>query len=141
MIMTSVSLSATSAVHWRRHRRQILKFTIRTLRILIRQNPIRRGVARQYNRNTERCIVVTTRFTESEYDTLHYAAAMMRVSVSWIVERIIKLWKKPERHTKDNAHVSNYDIYNRHWTTNICTSNESLLFWSKKHPEKILRAS
>ena len=131
MLTTSVSLPATEAQTWRRHQREVMRLAIRTLRLTMFRNGVRRGVKRSYNRQQGSFEVVTTRFTMAEYDTLHCAAAAMRVSVSWLVYRMVRLWLKPERRWQGNTHVTNYDCDLLKWNENAGVITECLLFWPK----------
>ena len=108
MLTTSVSLPVKHAQLWRAKQRQIMRLTTRMLRSLFTRMPVRRGSKRLYNRTGEDFQIVTTRFTETEYDTLHCAAAALRVSVSWLVYCLIKLWLKPSQRVKTNLYTTNY---------------------------------
>ncbi|MFO1480411.1 MAG: hypothetical protein U1F40_09455 [Turneriella sp.] len=108
-----------------------MRLAIRTLRLTMFRNGVRRGVKRSYNRQQGPFEVVTTRFTMAEYDTLHCAAAAMRVSVSWLVYRMVRLWLKPERRWQGNTHVTNYDCDSLKWNENAGVITECLLFWPK----------
>jgi hypothetical protein len=131
MLTTSISLPLSVAQLWRRNQRAIMKIAIRTFRLQMRRNGVRRGVKRAYNRQAEDYSIVTTRFTEAEYDALHFVAASLRVSVSWLIYRMILVWQKPARRV--NQYVTNYDINICIWHQNAGVCTESLLFW-KKNP-------
>ncbi len=95
MLTTSVSLPVKLSEVWRGSQRAIMALAVRSLRVQMRNGEIRRGVKRRYNRMAGGFEIVTTRLTEAEYDTLHCAAAAMRVSVSWLVYHcMILLWMK-----------------------------------------------
>ena len=122
MLTTSVSLPVTFASLWRVRQHEVMRLATRTLRIQFSRQPLRRGVTRMYNRAAEDFSIVTTRFTEAEYDTLHSAAAAFRVSVSWLVCCIIQMWLKPSRRKQGNPFLTNYifavsythlDVYKR----------------------------
>lgn len=131
MLTTSVSLPESEAALWRSMQRQILRMALRSLRLQLRRGTVRRGVKRHYNRALGRFAIVTTRFTEAEYDTLHMAASAMRVSVSWLVYMLILLWKKPARRNRSNAFVTNYELNLAIWVPNAAIFTESLLFYRK----------
>lgn len=131
MLTTSVSLPENEAVLWKKRQRSILRLAVRSLRVQLRGKAVRRGVKRSYNRVPGEFLVVTTRFTEAEYDTLHMAAASMRVSVSWLVYQLILLWKKPARRNRPNTHVTNYDLHLCIWSPNAAILTESLFFHPK----------
>lgn len=131
MITTSVSLPENLAGTWRKKQREILRQTLRVLRIQLRKSPVRRGVARRYNKMGTPTEIVTTRFSEAEYDALHLVASAIRVSVSWLVYTLILLWQKPGRRYQPNTHVTNYDCHVTVWQENAGVITESLLFWSK----------
>ncbi len=131
MLTTSVSLPASKAILWRTHQSEIMRLAIRTLRLTMFRQGIRRGVKRHYNRIPGEFLIVTTRFTEAEYDTLHCAAAAMRVSVSWLVDRMINLWLKPTRRDRGNTHVTNYECDSLIWCENAGVITECIFFWSK----------
>lgn len=131
MLTTSVSLPKELAPLWRRRQRQVMQMAIRMLRLTMHRNGVRRGVKRRYNRQPGEFLVVTTRFTQAEYDTLHCAAAAMRVSVSWLVFRMILLWQKPSRRLRGNTHVTNYDCDTLKWCANAGAITETLFFWRK----------
>ncbi len=123
-----------------------MKFAIRILRIAMRNNMVRRGVGRSYNRIGGEFRIVTARFSAAEYDALHFVAASLRVSVSSLVYQIIRLWKKPSRRNQENTHVTNYDLNLCIWNASAGVITESLLFWKKirlesktppTHPNKV----
>lgn len=128
MLTTSVSLPANEAAIWRTSQGEVMRLAIRTLRLTMFTNGVRRGQKRRYNRQQEKFHVLTTRFTAAEYDTLHCAAAAMRVSVSWLVYRMIKLWLKPTRRLRGNTHVSYYECDTLKWNENAGVITECLLF-------------
>lgn len=128
MIVTSVSMPKSMAVHWRQHRKEILFLGQRCLRILMRTNYSQRGVARRYNRPlADRCIV-TTRFSPAEYDALHYVAATLRVSVSSIVALMIAFWLKPARRSHPFAYATNYWLEEGIWDPYAGTTEENIQF-------------
>jgi hypothetical protein len=131
ILTTSVNLPIALAPLWRHNQRRILKLTIRMLRIQMRLHPPRRGVTRAYNTPGMNCSIVTTRFTEAEYDSLHFVAASLRVSVSCLICRLIALWLKPNRRAQLNRFVTNYDLYEVNWGKNSGILNEYLIFWPK----------
>lgn len=131
MLKTSVSLPLEYAVLWKYNQRRIMKSTIRILRIHLRRGTIRRGVTRRYNCERAQFAVVTTRFTTAEYDALHFIAASLRVSVSWLVYTLIKLWRKDARRRLPNKYVTNYDLNLCIWHPKAGVLTESLLFWNK----------
>jgi len=131
MLTTSVSLPVDFTRVWRRRQRAIMRFAIRTLRVQMRNAPVRRGVKRRYNRQGGAFGIVTTRFTEAEYDTLHFAAAAMRVSVSWLVYCMIKMWMKRSRRRHAHKYVTNYELNLCAWGQNAGILTESLHFYRK----------
>jgi hypothetical protein len=143
MLTTSVSLPATEAEIWRHSQREVMQMAIRTLRLTMFKNGLRRGVKRSYNQRQQNFKIVTTRFTGAEYDTLHCAAAAMRVSVSWLVYRMILLWLKPARRIRGNTHVTNYECDSLRWSQNVGVVTECLFFWPKirssPSPKRIAR--
>ncbi|MBS0618094.1 MAG: hypothetical protein JSR44_07895 [Spirochaetes bacterium] len=137
MLATSVSLPVNTAISWKRQQRAIMKFAVRILRLTMRQKPPRRGVKRMYNHAEGGYEIVTTRFTEAEYDALHFAAATMRVSVSWLVYQMILLWQKPSRRLRENPFLTNYEAFVSNWGQNSGILTETLFFWPKNwrhHP-------
>lgn len=135
MLTTSISLPAEQAPIWRANQREVMRLAVRTLRLTMFRNGVRRSVTRRYNRHEQPFVVVTTRFTAAEYDTLHCAAAAMRVSVSWLVNRMIQLWLKPARRRAGNTHVTNYDCDSLKWNNQVGVITECLMFWRKNHPK------
>ena len=131
MLKTSVSLPLEYAVLWKCNQRRIMKSTIRILRLHLRRGTIRRGVTRTYNCERSQFAVVTTRFTAAEYDALHFIAASLRVSVSWLIYTLIKLWRKGARRSLPNRYVTNYDLNLCIWHPKGGVLTESLLFWDK----------
>lgn len=131
MLTTSVSLPVGVARLWQKNHRQVMKFAIRLMRLTMRQKRVRRGVKRTYNRTTGEFQIVTTRFTEAEYDTLHFAASSLRVSVSSLIYRMILLWNKPSRRYTQNRHVTNYDAFVCNWSQFASVVTESLFFYPK----------
>ena len=127
-IVTSVSLPQSAASCWRKNRREIMAFAERFLRLRMR-GEMRRSVARTYNRATEAFAIVTTRFTAAEYDTLHYVAASLRVSVSSLIHGIIQLWLKPSRRAIRRFIASNYDYTIVKWDPEAGFIEENLHFW------------
>lgn len=135
LLVTSVSIPLAFAGAWQRHQRQIMRLALRSLRLEIRQRGPRRGVRRSYNRLGQDFAVVTTRFSPAEYDTLHYAASLFRVSVSLLIYRMILLWLKPARRNR-NPFVTNYELDICVCMPNAVATSESLLFWRKSDFEK-----
>jgi hypothetical protein len=131
MITTSICLSKEFTLIWRAHRRQIMKFAVRLLRLAMHHEPVRRGVGRTYNRIGGGFCIVTARFTAAEYDALHFVASTIRVSVSSLVYQLIRLWKKPSRRNRGNTHVTNYELNLCNWSAAAGVVTESLMFWEK----------
>ena len=129
MITTSVSLPTDYARIWRRHKRSVMQCACRTLRLTMRQGSVRRAVARGYNRGAVEFQIVTTRFTPAEYDSLHYVASAMRISVSLLVCWIIKMYLKPTR--RKNRFVTNYEYFPVNWGQNAGILTEALIFYRK----------
>ncbi len=127
-ITTSVSLSKSMATHWRQHRKEILFLGQRCLRILLRTNYSRRGVARLYNRQLVDKCIVTTRFSAAEYDALHYVASTLRLSVSSIVSMMIAFWLKPSRRSHPFAYATNYWLEEGIWGPFAGTTEEFIQF-------------
>lgn len=136
MLTTSVSLPIKLSAVWRGSQRAIMVLAVRSLRVQMRGGAIRRGVKRRYNRMAGGFEIVTTRFTEAEYDTLHCAAAAMRVSVSWLVYQMILLWLKPARRKRRNSHLTNYVLVPLIWNENVGVFAESLWFLRKPKPQQ-----
>lgn len=128
MIVTSVSMSKSMAVHWRQHQKEILFLGQRCLRILMRTNYSQRGVARRYNRSSADRRVVTTRFSPAEYDALHYVAATLRVSVSSIITLMIAFWLKPARRSHPFAYATNYWLEEGIWCPFAGATEENIQF-------------
>lgn len=131
MLVTSVSISQDNALVWRKHHRAIMRSAIRTLRVQMRINGVERGVTRRYNRANSRMEIVTTRFTEAEYDTLHFVAASLRVSVSLLVTQMIQMWLKLARRNRPSRYVTNYEHFTCNWSENAGVLTESLFFYPK----------
>lgn len=127
-LMTSVSLPASAAVHWRSHKREILSHNERFLRLVMR-GQVRRGVTRRYNRSAEVFEIICTRFRPGEYDALHYAAAALRVSVSSLIYLLIRLWLKPARRRMPQRYCANYSMVQVIWDSAAGILEESLTFW------------
>lgn len=127
-IVTSVSLPRSAVILWRAHHTEIMAFAERFLRIRMRCE-IRRGVARTYNRTAEPFAIVTARFSAAEYDSLHYVAASLRVSVSSLVHGLIRLWLKPSRRAARRLIASNYDYDILKWDPEAGFIQENLIFW------------
>ncbi len=134
MLVTSVSLPGSYAALWRKQQRAVMRMAVRMLRLTMRQNPVRRGVKRQYNRQPGKYEIVTTRFTEAEYDTLHAAASAMRVSVSSLVYIMLLLWHKPARRRHSSGHLTNYELDCLKWNERVGVITESITFWPKIIP-------
>lgn len=130
-IVTSVSLPRSAAILWRAHHTEIMAFAERFLRIRMRCE-IRRGVARTYNRTAEPFSIVTARFTPAEYDSLHYVAASLRVSVSSLIHGLIRLWLKPSRRAVCRFIASNYDYDIVKWDPEAGFIQENLIFWQSE---------
>ncbi len=105
-----------------------MAFAERFLRIQMR-GEMRRSVTRTYNREPGPFKIVTTRFSAAEYDTLHYVASSMRVSVSSLIYGIIRLWLKPSRRAIRRFIASNYDCEMVKWDPEAGFTQENLLFW------------
>lgn len=133
MLTTSVSLPAGAALLWRHQKKDIMRFAARFLRVQMRKT-ICREVTRTYNRAAGEYQIVTTRFTGAEYDTLHFVAATLRVSVSSLVYGLIRLWLKPTRRNKENSLVTNYYAIDVIWNQTAGILEENLTFWNPNSP-------
>lgn len=131
MIITSVSLSENNAAFWRANQRQLLVYAVPMLRRQMREQGVRRGVARKYNRIEGNSVIVTSRFSEAEYDALHFVASMQRVSVSLLICRLIEMWQNAGPRRLGRNHATNYDLNICVWNQNAGVCTESLLFWRK----------
>jgi hypothetical protein len=132
MLVTSVSLPGNFAAIWRANQRDVLRMAIRLLRLELHKSQVQRGVKRAYNRLGGDFEIVTTRFSAAEYDALHFVAASLRVSVSWLVYRMILLWQKKSRRYQPNQFVTNYELNLCIWNRNAGVCTEFLLFWPKQ---------
>lgn len=133
-LVTSVSLPKKEAMLWRQSRREIMQFSERYLRIQMRR-PMRRGVTKQYNNCPEQTYdIVTTRFSGVEYDTLHFVAATLRVSVSLLIYGLIKLWSKPTRRAIRRFFSINYSGFTTEWHSDAGFVEESITFWMVDNP-------
>lgn len=110
MIITSVSLPSDVGKIWQKNKKSVMRYAILCLRMALRERGIRRSCSRLYNRNHLRSVRVTTRFSDAEYDSLHFAAATMRVSVSLIIFKCILLWKKRQHRNHRSEAISNYEL-------------------------------
>lgn len=128
ILTTSVSLPAQLAPCWRRRKSEIMLLAERYLRICMRQD-LRRAVTCRYNRAAAPYAIVTTRFTAAEYDTLHYVASSLRVSVSSLVYGLIQLWLKPSRRAPRKYFVTNYECAIVKWDPEAGLLEENLYFW------------
>ena len=140
MLTTSVSLPVAFASLWRKKQAEMMRLATRMLRIQFSQSQVRRGVTRRYNRISGDFVIVTTRFTEAEYDTLHSAAAAFRVSVSWLVYQIIKMWLKPSRRKQGNPFMTNYVFIPGSSGRNALIYSEYTLIFRKISHEKTIPA-
>lgn len=131
-MITSVSLPEAETRLWRNHRREILRFGERYLRIQMRKQ-VRREVTRQYNRTNGKCVITTTRFATAEYDTFHYVAACLRVSVSSLIYGLIKLWQKPSRRAICRFFTTNYSFAIPKWDPEAGLMDEVLTFFNPTH--------
>ena len=113
-ITTSMSLPASLVAIWRRNRAQILRLTGGLLQQASRRHP-RRSVARMYNRGMGAMEIVTARFSAEEYDSLHYLAATLRVSVSLLVFELIQFWLNSGEKPKRKLPLTNYSYSIREW--------------------------
>lgn len=127
-LVTSISLPDGAAVKWRRHRQEIMQFAQRYLRIQMRKE-VQRGVTRRYNRTGVNFRIISVRFTAAEYDTLHYVAAALRVSVSSLIFGIIQLWLKPARRILRRFFSINYGYSCGKWDPEAGFLEEMITFW------------
>ncbi len=133
-LVTSVSLPKKEAEQWRGKRAEIMQFSERYLRIQMRHE-IRRAVTRKYNRQKDvEFTVVTTRFLPTEYDTLHFVAASLRVSVSLLIYGLIRLWEKPSRRALRRFFSINYSMDSMEWTPEAGFVEEIITFWAVENP-------
>jgi len=128
-MITSVSLPETETKLWRKRRKEILEFGERYLRIQMRKQ-VRREVTRKYNRTNGKCVITTTRFATAEYDTFHYVAASLRVSVSSLIYGLIKLWQKPSRRAIRRFFTTNYSFDATKWDPEAGLIEEFLAFFN-----------
>jgi hypothetical protein len=129
--ITSVSLPENSALCWQANKREIMLFAERYLRLCMRKE-FKRAVTRRYNRSSGALRRVTTRFTAAEYDTLHYVAATLRMSVSLLIHGLICLWLKPARRAQGNPWVSNYSCAAGKWDPEAGMIEEEIVFWRRQ---------
>lgn len=127
-LTTSISLPAGFQHYWRDKHMEIMQIAERYLRVCMR-NELRRGVTRRYNRGMGEYKIVTTRFTAAEYDTLHYVAASLRVSVSALIYGLIRLWLKPARRARNHNIMTNYECELIKWDPEAGLVQENLIFW------------
>jgi len=113
---------------WRRRQRRILQFMAMALNAETSQGRIRRGIKRRYNRGQGEFEIVTTRFSAAEYDSLHAAASALRVSVSWLVFRLILLWKKLRKRRRVQLYLTNYKLILHAWSSNAISYTETIEF-------------
>ncbi len=137
MQITSISLPKSHVAIWRKHRKDIMLFAERYLRLAMR-NPTMRNCTRRYNRSNGPCAVITARFSGVEYDTLHAVASALRVSASSLIFGIIKLWQKPSRHQWPWMVESNYDFKEICWRTYAGLIEENLLFYITRKPPNLI---
>ncbi|MBS0617600.1 MAG: hypothetical protein JSR44_05390 [Spirochaetes bacterium] len=133
IIRTCVSLPRTETALWRTRKKEIMQFAERYLRIQMRKQ-MRRKVTRLYNRSSEEFVITTTRFAAAEYDTFHFIAATLRVSVSSLISGLIKLWQKPSRRSIRRFFDLNYDARTSKWDPEAGLFEEAVIFLS---PENI----
>lgn len=131
MIITSVSLPKSLAPHWRDNRREIMGYCIRMLRIMQRSMKPKTGATIQYTQGMERCVRVTTRFTEAEHDTLLYESRIFRVSMSWIIAHLIRLWLKIRRRVQKSPYVSKFSLDVNYVGPVAVAVAETLMIWRK----------
>lgn len=135
MIVTSVSLPESLSPLWQAHQREIMRYCLRIVRLMFYARPVRTGTTRLYTRrNDERCQRVTTRFTEAEHDTLLSVSTKLRVSVSWLIAHLIKLWLKPARRKNCSPYVSNYYLDVNYAGGSGMAVAESIFIWKKIPP-------
>jgi hypothetical protein len=126
MLITSVSLPATVARVWRRRQRRILRLVPVALAQQAKRSKVRRGVKRSYNRGRGEYAIVTTQFSAEQYDTLHAAAAALRVSVSWLVYQLILLWKGMRGRRKSCIPSNNYELVLHEWSRSAICYTEKI---------------
>lgn len=130
MLTTSVSLPAKAASVWRRRQRRILRLVPVVLAQQAKGSKLRRGVKRRYNRGRGKYAIVTTQFSAEQYDTLHAAAAAMRVSVSWLIYQLIILWKGLRGQSTVRMRPTNYELVMHEWSQNTLSLTEKIHFGS-----------
>ena len=128
MLTTSVSLPMGHTTLWRRHYAQIMRYAADMLADARSKMPLRRGVTRLYNRRGRDYAIVTSRFSEAEYDTLHCAASALRVSVSWLIERLITLWLNRIENRRPAIFTTNYSINTTNSDNTILIFTECIAF-------------
>lgn len=133
ILTTSVSLPANVAQLWRQQKAEIMQFAGRYLRTRMRQE-VRRGVTCAYNRGKGEYIIVTTRFTAEEHDSLHCVAQALRVSVSSLIYGLILLWLKPSRRAIRRFFITNYYCSTEKWDPEAGFLEQGLSFWRVKSP-------
>ena len=135
-LITSISLPEAQATLWRKNKRDIMQFAERYLNIQMRKQ-VRREVTRHYNRQPDqKFVITTTRFSPAEYDTFHYLAAALRVSVSSLIYGLIKLWEKPSRRAMNRFFETNYYHVVETWDTAAGILEEYLTFWRLPGPDR-----
>lgn len=128
-LVTSISLPEKEMAVWQSHHKEIRRFAERYLRVQMRKQ-MRREVTRRYNRQPGiKFLVRTVRFSAAEYDTFHYFASVLRVSVSSLVYGLILLWQKPARRAIRRFFESNYSASAEIWDTQAGLTEEGITFW------------
>jgi hypothetical protein len=126
MLVTSVSLPESYAKIWRKRHRRIMRHALHTFRVELKKATVKRGVTRRYNRTGIPPIIVTTRFTQNEYDALHFIAASLRISVSLLLCMIIRRWMMRPRQTDLPALHAKYHLELHKWRPGCWILTESL---------------
>ena len=127
MLVTSVSLPKFYAKIWRENQAVIMFAARRAMRIALRCGNFERGKTRSYNSTKGEFSIVTSRFTEKEYDRLHFLAASLRVSVSSLVFKLIQFWLKPSRKKGPARNATNYSANVVQWDKNGVVVLENLI--------------
>ena len=96
-MLTSINLSAKSAHYWREHRESLRGYISRHCAKLSRLKPVR-DHAITYNHKGRYYEKISIRFSPAEYNALRYYSHALRVSVSRILDAMIRSFfaKPPE---------------------------------------------
>ncbi len=137
MINTSINLTPKAMSLWKRHHRQFKKNLPNYCWVLTR-NEVRRDRAKRFNQPRGDYEKISVRWTEEEFNVLQYFSHSLRISVSYVVDILLRRYRGQAATEKNLPDCGNY-----HWTQQKSLNSSFTLSetWSRKQDPPRIRTA